>query len=771
MDKQPVFLKVYQSGQLITSRQFLLDQISIGSSSDGPSLVLEDPSVCFWHALIEKRGDSYHVSDLGSPTGTFVNSEQVLEAPLKHGDKIKVGNFEIQFFIGVPFARKQMGVKTKVASSSPPQREFSQESKKKVSAPPKPPEPPVEPPAPPIEDKPQSKEEPPAELIFSEDKEKDSEISASSPEAEQDLQKLYTPTSEESAKEPSSTKTPIEGKLSPLKRRGRKKQKKEEETGVSVLKKEEVLPASSVSPPAEDQTAAYEEQQIVDVEPSPFTQHSKGTYAPESEIKDLDKDISPGSGSVVEVIVAWKERALSVHHFNSGEQQIITFGSDPKANIFCTNLVGKSIYTLLKIQQNTVVCLSDGVKASLISNKGRYSFDQLVEKGLITTSGSYQFVSLGQSQLVRLDFSSALRVYVRYSNRVPKAVPAGLFNFSFSEMMGVMMSFFFMSMLVFYLALFSPQFLDSMEDLEEEGIKKASIEFKKKRIIKLKMADAPKKRKRKLSIPNKKAPKKRKKVGIKKRGSKGRLGQVAAKPKEKSKKKTITSARPGGSVTTKKSGAGPRSPRPDPTKVGLLGFFGKKGAQKELDKAYSGTGELAGLAEAATGYAGQKESYTGEGIGTKFKNTGAGGKGSNLIGVSSGIRTKGRGGGTRGYGSGGSLGSRGSVSLSLGTDDWEVEGGIDKNAILRVIRRNKHQLEWCYETALQKKPNLEGKVLLQWDIVNERVRAVKVRSNSTRDSILARCLMSRLKRFRFPGTGLKKGQIGEVNIPFAVTKK
>ena len=90
---------------------------------------------------------------------------------------------------------------------------------------------------------------------------------------------------------------------------------------------------------------------------------------------------------------------------------------------------------------------------------------------------------------------------------------------------------------------------------------------------------------------------------------------------------------------------------------------------------------------------------------------------------------------------------------------------------MRVIRRNKHQLEWCYETALQKKPDLEGKVLLQWDIVNERVRAVKVRANSTRDSILARCLMSRLKRFRFPGTGLKKGQIGEVNIPFAVTKK
>ena len=180
---------------------------------------------------------------------------------------------------------------------------------------------------------------------------------------------------------------------------------------------------------------------------------------------------------------------------------------------------------------------------------------------------------------------------------------------------------------------------------------------------------------------------------------------------------------------------------------------------------------MAGLAEQATGSAGQKESYAGEGIGTQFKDTGAGGKGSNLIGVSGGIKTKGRGGGARGYGAGGSLGQRGRVQLSLGTSDWEVEGGVDKDAILRVIRRNKNQLERCYEIALQKKPDLEGKVLVKWDIVNERVRRAKVKNNTTADAVLARCILSRLQNFRFTGTGLKKGQVGEVSIPFVVTKK
>ncbi len=770
MKKMPVFLSVYHSGKLVVRRQFISDQISIGSNTDGPTLVLADPSVCFWHALIESHEGEYRISDLGSPTGTFVNSKQILESPLKHGDQIQIGDFVVHFFVNVPFA--QMGTPPEELKAKKPVQQ------QPVEPPPvqqQPVKPPVEPPPvqqqpvepPPVQQQPVKP--PPVEPPPVQQQPVEPSPSFSSNEEGKNL-KQESPSVQEADIE--GLNVPEEFVISPL-----DKQRKEK-TGVSPLEKTEVLPASPASPafPVSDdnliESSIHETTtQTVEAPPIKPPPGAFSTYAPKSAVQDLDEEIPPGSGPIVEVLVAWKERVLSVHHFKENSR-VVTFGSDPKADIFCPNLVRKSNYTLLEIKQSTVVHLSDGVKASIVDHKGKHSFDKLVEKGLVTTSGSNQVLSLNQSQLVRLDFSSSLRVYVRYSNRIQKAVAAGLFDFNFSEMMGLMMSFFFMSVLVFYLALFSPQFLESTEDLEEEGIKKASIEFKKKRVVKLKLAEKARKKKTKLSIPHKKkVPKKRKKVGIKKKGSAGRLGQVAAKPKAKSKKKTITSARSGGAVTTKKSGAGPKSPRPDPTKVGLLGVFGKKGTQKVLDKAYSGTGELAGLAEQATGYAGQKESYTGEGIGTRFKNAGAGGKGSALIGVSAGIKTKGRGGGARGYGTGGSLGQRGAVQLELGTSDWEVEGGVDKNAILRVIRRNKHQLEWCYETALQKKPDLEGKVLVQWDILNERVRRVKVKNNTTRDSSLARCLMSRLKNFRFTGTGLQKGQIGEVSIPFAVTKK
>ncbi len=568
-----------------------------------------------------------------------------------------------------------------------------------------------------------------------------------------------------------------------------------DQTGVSTLKETEVLfspthptgkenkslsldsdsDSDSFSDVSSDSPIYQTEEKVLRATPLKQNPGSRGTYAPRSEIQDLNHSIPTGNGPIVEVSVAWKERILSMHHFFKDDNKNITFGSHPSADICCPNLTGQANYTLLKIGQQTSIYLSDGVKASVVDRKGNeHPFEKLVKKGLIATYGSQQTLSLNQNQLVRLDFSPALKVYIRYTNRSQKALYSGLFDFNFSEMMGLMMSFFFMSMLFFYLALFSPQFLSPNEDLQEEAVKKATIVFKKKpnrpRPVKLKMSD--KVRKVKISIPNKKkVPKKSKKAGVKIKGRTGRLGEVAAKRIEKSKKKTITSARPGGSVNTKKAGGGPKSPSPDPTKVGLLGVFGKKGTQQELDKAYSGTEELAGLAKQATGYAGQQESYTGKGIGTQFKNTGAGGKGSALIGVSAGIKTKGRGGGVKGYGTGGSLGSRGVVQLQLGTSDWTVEGGVDKNAILRVIRRNKHQLEWCYEFALQKKPDLEGKVLVQWDIVNERVRGTKVKRNTTNDSALARCLISRLRNFRFTGTGLKKGQIGEVSIPFVVTKK
>ena len=781
MANHPLFFKIFKSGRLYSNKQFVSDQISIGSSEEGPSLPLVDPSVCYWHALVEKRGIGYYISDLGSPTGTFVNGKKILESPLKHGDEIHVGNFTIHFYIKVPFAAK--GKKTASPLTKPIQQAVAAGAPQAVPAPapqavpapapqavPAPVAKPAALKAPPAavasaepahalaEPVPQEEELTPPPVKEEETAVEEAEFFPEPEQAEEPVEPAPPVTPEQKAPTAPVQTSPLPEQKAPARSAFPFKLPAFKAPFKITPEKQKPAPQPMASHSLPSQAPDFSTGLYPDPENSAPPPEVKGTYAPPSTIKNLDKDLSLGAGPIVEVLIAWKERILRVKNF--GRDKLVTFGSDSKADICFPNLLGVREYPLLNLGSQVQVGVSGGVKASVKDSKGWHSFKVLMEKGLLDAGGN---LSLQQKQLVKLEFGPSLRVYIRFTNRVQKALMSPVFNFSVSEMTGIMMSCLFMCVLVFYVGLFSSEFLDPEENLEEEGIKKAMIEFKKKRPVRLKMAKrAGQKR---FSVPIKKAPKRR--TGVKKQGKAGRLAQAAAKPKAKSKKKTITSARPGGSVTTKKSGGSAKSPRPDPNKVGLLGVFGSKGTQTVLDKAYSGAGELAGLADQATGQAGQKDAYTGEGIGTKFKNTGAGGKGSALIGVSSGIQTKGRGaGGGRGDGRGGTLGSRGAVQLELGVSDLDVGGGVDKDAILRVIRRNKYKIESCIGIAKQKRPNLSGKLLLQWEIMNERVRNTKVRRNTSGDAVLARCIMSRIADFRFTGTGLKSGQIGTVSIPF-----
>src|SRR4029078_4252337 len=63
---------------------------SIGRRS-GNDLQLVGSDVSRDHAEIAREGEQYTLRDRGSRYGTFVNSEQVTEKPLAHGDLIRLG--------------------------------------------------------------------------------------------------------------------------------------------------------------------------------------------------------------------------------------------------------------------------------------------------------------------------------------------------------------------------------------------------------------------------------------------------------------------------------------------------------------------------------------------------------------------------------------------------------------------------------------------------------------------------------------------------------
>jgi len=72
------------------------EKITIGRLADN-ALQIDDGSVSSRHAEIEFEADAYHLHDLGSTNGTFVNGEQVTDAVLRHGDEVRFGVVETVF--------------------------------------------------------------------------------------------------------------------------------------------------------------------------------------------------------------------------------------------------------------------------------------------------------------------------------------------------------------------------------------------------------------------------------------------------------------------------------------------------------------------------------------------------------------------------------------------------------------------------------------------------------------------------------------------------
>ncbi|MGH7776162.1 MAG: FHA domain-containing protein, partial [Candidatus Dormibacterales bacterium] len=70
--------------------------VRLGRAADN-ELILRDPATSGHHARVERRGDRYHIVDLGSTNGTLVNGQQVQERQLEDGDRITIGQNAVKF--------------------------------------------------------------------------------------------------------------------------------------------------------------------------------------------------------------------------------------------------------------------------------------------------------------------------------------------------------------------------------------------------------------------------------------------------------------------------------------------------------------------------------------------------------------------------------------------------------------------------------------------------------------------------------------------------
>jgi len=80
--------------------RFLLDaaETKIGRDTTN-EIQLDDITVSRSHAMISKK-DGYHIKDLGSLNGTYLNAIVVRDTQVNAGDEIQIGKYHLTLFIG-----------------------------------------------------------------------------------------------------------------------------------------------------------------------------------------------------------------------------------------------------------------------------------------------------------------------------------------------------------------------------------------------------------------------------------------------------------------------------------------------------------------------------------------------------------------------------------------------------------------------------------------------------------------------------------------------
>lgn len=98
---QDCLVIIYSSDPTNFGKKHVLtdEPLVMGRGSEN-SIVLNNDSVSRRHCRIEKRGKQYHLSDLESTNGTYVNDTLVDDIQLRRGDQIKVGDTILKFLSG-----------------------------------------------------------------------------------------------------------------------------------------------------------------------------------------------------------------------------------------------------------------------------------------------------------------------------------------------------------------------------------------------------------------------------------------------------------------------------------------------------------------------------------------------------------------------------------------------------------------------------------------------------------------------------------------------
>ncbi|MCJ8277877.1 MAG: FHA domain-containing protein, partial [Bdellovibrionales bacterium] len=305
-------------------------------------------------------------------------------------------------------------------------------------------------------------------------------------------------------------------------------------------------PAQEESAPAEESQPVAQEPQVAEPSPAPAAQEepapvavaaaagggvatvvSKQTFSPDSAHKDINEFIRPTKGTLVEVLVAWKERVISAYHFS--DKGTINIGTHPSCEVIVPIIsTSANKVPLVQIGHQASVIVHPGMEGVLVSDQQNVSFSQLASMGR-----SGQSVTLQQGELARIQVGGGVEVVVRYASQAPKPVVVPFIDLSSNGFLAVLLAIVLSGILSLYVAL---NRIDNIDKLDEEEFRTALIITnppKPPPQPKIKLPPPPKEKKKAKPIVKKKKPPKKKKKKVKLDIKKKQRKRVAKKTKKK----------------------------------------------------------------------------------------------------------------------------------------------------------------------------------------------------------------------------------------------
>ncbi len=714
----PIRLDVLDSkGETIHTSEFVKEKIVLGRilSAD---LRIDDPRVSRIHALLETKGDRILLTDLASSHGTYVNGEKIVEKAVKAGDIIRLGFVELK-------VEKGSG---KVTATQP---RFEGSG---------------------VGDGEETRIDIDRDLINQMDRRGEAKKSTGSDRRKKDA-------------------FPDEQRLDDRRdgdrridqRTGDRRSKSEGAGGGAGMEVEQEQRKG------EDrrQELDYErrlgdrrrnDRRVFDITSLERRIEERRARKGDDDLlpEELEKAFEqPEHARELEVTVLWGDHILDVSNYH--DAMVLTVGESPRCDYIIPSEGIPDEFPIISIEEdgNAHLAFTADMKGTIRARDKIYTVAQLKDEKFVRKDADYLVLPLRQDDFAKLSIGT-INFFVLYVKPAPRVRMAPLFDRDPLLMRTAFGSFLLLALIFLAMGVMpkpTPVVVEMIPERFAKIVIKKRPDISKMGIVAKGMDD-----KQGGSVMGEGGPAK----GTEGEAGRPDLPKKAEKPQTlmpKSKPKEASSEPPKSAAKTPPA---QKLIRPDKAKsVGLLKAFSQSGVGKDIKNLLDagegpeGQGGFDEFGKAVKGNRGKSIEEVGGAGGLGLKGVGEGG-GGKTIGID-GPSTKGLGRGYHGDGIGegvggpGRLGLKGEHAISIISENVQVLSGLPKDVINAVVQRHRGEIRACYDAALQRNPNLRGKVVVAFTIQpNGIVSYAGTKESSVGDSALENCVSSRVRTWVFP---------------------